>query len=192
MGTDFAVLAATTVTSTGPTVVDGNLGVHPGTSVTGFPPGDVVNGSIHSADEDAAQGKSYAESLYVALSGRLVTRATPNLSGKDLGGMVLTPETYCFGSSAGLTGKLTLQGDGDFIFLIGSTLTTAERAAVVRTGSGMTIWLVGSSATLGTGTDFVGTIIAKESITLVTGCKVKGRLLALAGAVTLDSAHVSG
>jgi len=117
------------------------------------------------------------------------------LTGQDLGGKTLTPGVYTFSSSAKLTGTLTLSGNGIFIFQMGSTLTTASNAKVLVTngaqGCGV-YWKVGSSATLGSGTEFKGTVIALTSITMVTGASIlPGRALARNGAVTLDSNRIS-
>src|SRR4029077_17131484 len=117
-----------------------------------------------------------------------------DLTGQNLGGKTLTPGVYCFASSAQLTGALTLDAQGDanavFIFKIGSTLTTASASSVVLINGGSpnnVFWQVGSSATLGTTTAFVGNIVALTSITLTTGVVVSGRVLARNGAVTMDT-----
>jgi len=187
----FAVLAATTVTNTGPTVVNGNLGVSPGNAVTGFPPGTVVGGTIHAGDAVAAQAQADALVAYNALAGQA---CNVNLTGQDLGGLTLTAGVYCFNSSAELTGPLILDAQGDpnavFIFQIGSTLTTASSASVELINSAdecNVFYQVGSSATLGTTTSFQGNILALTSITLNTGATEQGGLYALNGAVTLDS-----
>ena len=191
---DFGVLGATTVTNTGPTVVNGDVGLSPGTAVTGFPPG-IVNGTIHAADAVAAQAQSDLTDAYNVAAGRPCDTL---LTGQDLGGMTLTHGVYCFSSSAGLTGTLTLDGQGDpnavFIFQIGSTLTTASASRVNFINgaqSCLAVWQVGSSATLGTTTAFGGSILALTSITATTGATVDGRLLARNGAVTLDSNTVT-
>jgi type VI secretion system secreted protein VgrG len=123
---------------------------------------------------------------------------TQVLTGEDLGGLTLTPGVYFFASSAGLTGNLTLNGEGNpdgvFVFQIGSTLTTASSSEVVLENAaqaGNVFWQVGSSATLGTGTSFDGTILADTSITLDTGANLTGSLLAMNGAVTLDGNDVT-
>ena len=125
----FAVLGGSTVTNTGPTVVEGELGVSPGTAVTGFPPGIVVGGTIHTGDAVAAQAQVDATTQYNTLVG---APCTADLTGQDLGGMVLIPGVYCFSTSAQLTGPLVLDAQGNFaaqfIFKIGSTLTTASGA----------------------------------------------------------------
>jgi len=192
----FAVLGGSTVTNTNtPTIVNGNLGVSPGSAVTGFPPGIVTGGTIHAADATAAQAQADLTTAYNAI---LATGCTVDLTGQDLGGLTLTPGVYCFTSSAQLTGTLTLNALGNpnalFIFKIGSTLTTASGSTVqvINPGTACNVfWQVGSSATLGTATTFVGNILALTSITLNTGTNVSGRALARNGAVTLDNSHVT-
>jgi len=190
----FAVLAGSTVTNTGPTTVSGDLGVSPGTAVTGFPPG-LVSGVIHAGDAVATQAQTDVTTAYNNAAGQ---PCNVTLTGQDLGGQTLTPGVYCFASSAQLTGQLTLDDQGNpssvFIFQIGSTLTTASNASVVvinTTGAqpcGSPIfWQVGSSATLGTNTSFTGNILALASITLQTGTVTNGGLYARTGAVTLDT-----
>ena len=187
----FAVLGGSAVTNTGPSVISGNLGVSPGAAVTGFPPGLVNNGAIHSADAVATQAEVDVTTAYNALAGSAVTQV---LTGQDLGGLTLIPGVYFFASGAQLTGTLTLDAQGDpnaeFIFQIGSTLTTASnsRVLVLNGADGCNVyWQVGSSATIGTTTQFVGNILALTSISVLTGATVDGSLLARNGAVTLDS-----
>lgn len=192
----FAVLGGSTVTNTAtPTVVTGNLGVSPGSAVTGFPPGIVVGGTIHAADAAAAQAQTDLTNVYNNL---VNTACDTDLTGQDLGGKTLTPGVYCFSSSAQLTGTLTLDAQGNpdavFIFKIGSSLTTASASSVLLINSGSNcgvFWQVGSSAVLGTGTTLVGNIVALQSITLNTGASVNGRALARNGAVTLDNSNVT-
>lgn len=186
----FAVLAGSAVTNTGPTVVNGDLGVSPDSAVSGFPPG-LVNGTIHAGDAAAAQAQSDLTIAYNDAAGRA---CDVDLTGQDLGGLTLTSGVYCFSSSAQLTGTLTLDAEGDpnavFIFQIGSTLTTASgsRVDLINGAQSCNVyWQVGSSATLGSNTTFAGNILALTSITLVTGATVDGRTLARNGAVTLDS-----
>jgi hypothetical protein len=191
----FAVLGASTVTSTGPTVITGIVGLSPGTAVTGFPPG-IATEPFDVADGAAAQGQLDLVSAWTTLKDE---PCGTTLTSADLGGLTLTPGVYCFtSSSASLTGAVTLdaqgQADAAFVFQIASTLTTAAGASVVVTNGGSdcnVFWEVGSSATLGTGTRFGGTILALTSITVTTGATVAGRLLAHTGAVTLDSDTVS-
>ncbi|KTD09355.1 ice-binding family protein [Legionella jamestowniensis] len=188
----FAILGATTVTNAGPSVINGDLGVSPGTAVTGFPPG-TVNGTIYAGVEPAGSAQDQAATRYTQLS----APATPcevNLTGTNLGGRTLAPGVYCFNSSAALTGTLVLDGQGDpnatFVFQIGSTLTTASNSAVLLTGgatSNNVHWQIGSSATFGTETAFQGNVYALTSITMNTGADLIGRAVALNGAVTLDT-----
>ncbi|MET1077967.1 MAG: ice-binding family protein [Pseudomonas sp.] len=193
----FGVLAGAVMTNTGPSVVTGDLGVSPGSSVTGFPPG-IVNGTIHAADAAAAQAQVELTADYNAAAG---TACDVDLTGQNLGGLTLTPGTYCFATSAQLTGALTLDFQGNpnaqFLFRTGSTLTTASGSSILLTNSGGTTcpatltWQVGSSATLGTGSSFAGDILALTSITLTTGANLSGRALARNGAVTLDTNSVT-
>jgi hypothetical protein len=191
----FAVLGGSAVTNTGATSVLGELGVSPGTAVTGFPPGTVTGGSIHINDAVAQQAQSDLTIAYNALAGQA---PTAELTDQDLGGLTLGPGVYRFTSSAQLTGTLTLDAQGDpaavFIFQIGSTLTTASAANVVMINGGSdcnVYWQVGSSATLGTGSALAGSILALTSITLTTSASVSGRVLARNGAVTLDTSAVA-
>lgn len=187
----YSVLGATTVTNTGPTVLSQDLGVWPGGSITGFPPGSVL-GAIHDSDAAAALAQANALTGFNSLSGLVPTQT---LTGQDLGGLTLGSGVYFYASSAQLTGALTLDFQGlsnqMIVFQIGSTLTTASSASIVVINPGVNnqvYWIVGSSATLGTTTDFYGSIIANQSITLTTGAEIDcGRAIALNGAVTLDS-----
>src|ERR1700693_472144 len=189
----FAVLGASTVTNTGPTTVTGDLGVSPGTAITGFPPGIVIGGAIHAGDAVAAQAHSDAVIAYNMLAGET---CDTNLTGQDLGGKTLSPGVYCYDSSAQLTGTLNLSGAGPWIFKVGSTLTTASNSTVNVISSGQicsgsnVFWQVTSSATIGTGTQFAGNILALASITLTTSANVSGSAYALTGAVTMDTNHV--
>lgn len=192
----FAVLGGSTVTNTGATVIYGDLGVSPGSAITGFPPGLVSGGTIHNADAVALQAQIDLATAYDAAAGQL---GGVDLSGQDLGGQTLTPGVYGFTSSAQLTGTLTLNALGDpnaqFVFQIESTLTTASNSAVVFINGGQggsVYWQIGSSATLGTGTAFAGSILALNDITLTTGAGIDcGRALARNGAVTMDGNNVS-
>lgn len=186
----FAVLGGSTVTNTGATAISGDLGVSsPGVSVTGFPPGTQARGTQHVGDPAANQAQVDAQRAYGALAGMTCTTA---LTGQDLGGKALAPGVYCFTSSAQLTGQLVLDARGNskgvWIFQIASTLTSATNSSVVmRKGgrAGNVFWQVGSGATLGTGTAFIGNILAYSSITMNTAANLSGRALARE-AVTMD------
>ena len=191
----FAVLGASTVTNTGASIITGDLGVSPGTAVTGFPLGVGVSGTIHSAGAAALAAQDSASTAYNDLASQACTH---DLTGQDLGGQTLTAGVYCFSSSAQLTGTLTLNAQGNagavFIFKMGSTLTTASASSVVLINGGApcsVFWQVGSSATLGTTTSLAGNILALASITVTTGASVAGRTMALTGAVTMDTNAVS-
>lgn len=183
----FAVLAGSQITNTGPSVINGDLGVSPGTAISGFPPG-TVNGAVHATNGVAGQAKSDLTTAYNDAAGR-----TPVVSvSGDLGGRKLTSGVYKATSSLGLTGAVTLDAKGDpdavFIFQVGSALTTATDSSVSLVNGAQACnvyWQVGSSATLGTRTAFKGTIMALTSISLNDGVAVQGRLLARNGAVTL-------
>jgi hypothetical protein len=186
---NFAVLASSTVTNTGPTVVTGDLGVSPGSAVTGFPPGVVV-GTIHAADAAAAA----AQVALTAAFNDAATRAPATPIPPDIGGLSLTPGVYRAATSLGITGTVTLNGQGDpnavFIIQVPTALTTASTSVVSLingTSPCNVFFVVGSSATLGTGSTFAGNILAQASITATTGVNVTGRLLARAAAVTLDT-----
>lgn len=189
---DFGILAGTTVTNTGPSVVFGHVGVSTGTSITGFLPGMMVGGTGHLNDEIAQRAQDDLDAAYSVVAGQTVYT---ELTNPEIGGLTLTEGVYRFSSSAQLTGLLTLDAKGDpnarFHFQIGSTLTTAAASSVriINGGSADNVFFqVGSSATLGTGTDFTGNILAAESITLTTGASITdGRALARNGAVTLDT-----
>ena len=188
----FGVLGASTVTSTGNTVVNGDLGLYSGTSITGFGPG-IVHGTIHDTDAVAQQAQADALTAYNILAGETVSQ-NGNLTGEDLGGLTLTAGVYKFDSSAELTGTLTLSGNGPFVFQIGSTLTTASASSVLLINGAQAdnvFWQVGSSATLGTTTAFDGTILALASISLDDGASIVGRALALTGAVTMIDNNIT-
>jgi len=192
----FAALAGSTVTNTGPTLVaGGDVGVSPGSAVTGFPPGIIVGGVIHAADTVAATAQSDLTAAYNDAAGR----PTANIVSNDIGGQSFLPGVYRATTSLGITGTVTLNGNGNpnavFIFQVGSTLTTAAGNSIVFLTNGArasnVFWQVGSSATLGTNTDFAGTILAQTSVTLTTGATLFGRALARTGAVTFDSNGVT-
>ncbi len=187
----FAVLAGSGVTNTGPSVINGDLGTSPNPKVTGFggAPDGTVNGTIHQADATAAGAQADLTTAYnnAAGQGPAQTLAT------ELGGQTLTPGVYDSQSGTfGITGTLTLNAQGDpnavFIFKTATTLITASNSQVNLINGAQScnvFWQVGSSATLGTNSVFVGNILALQSISLKSGVTVDGRLLARNGAVTL-------
>lgn len=194
---NFAVLGASAVTNTGATVVTGDLGVSPGMSITGFPPGSVT-GTVHNADPAATAAQADIGTAYGFAAGQ---PCDTNLTGQNLGGMTLTPGVYCFDSSAQLTGVLKLDALGSpnakWLFQITSSLTTASNAAVVLVNgassqcSNNINWQIGSSATVGSGSLFLGNILANTSITLATNANSTGSLYAHTGAVTMDTNNVT-
>ncbi len=187
---DYAILAGASITNTGITNVTGDLGLSPGTSVTGFPPGVLV-GTMDVANPSAAQSQVDLTAAYNSAAGRSVG---PISVAGNVGGMTLPPGLYK--SSSGLTissGDLTLDAKGNpnaiWIFQIASTLTTTSGRKVILTGEAKAAnvyWQVGTSATLGTSTVFKGTIMADQSISMNTGASLEGRALARVGSVTLN------
>jgi hypothetical protein len=193
--TNFAVLGGSAVTNTGPTEITGDLGVSPGTAISGFPPGSVT-GTMYSSGPVATQAQADIGTAYGQAAGQ---PCDTNLTGLDLGGMTLPPAVYCFDSTAQLTGVLRLDAQGSstaqWLFQITSGLTTASNAAVILVNgwaqcTNNVNWLIGSSATVGSGSIFLGNIIANTSITLATGSVSTGSLYAHTGAVTMDSNEV--
>lgn len=191
---NFAILAGSTITNTGGTVVYGDIGLSPGTSFTGS--ADVVlDGKVHLTNTDASKAKDALTMAYNDVAGR-----TPvTIIATELGGQTLLPGVYASESGTfEITGTLTLDAQGDssaiFIFQMASTLVTASNSKVELSKSASSCqvyWQVGSSATLGVDSTFAGRIYASESITLNNGAEVIGQVLAMTGAVTLDNNVIS-
>ncbi|HZQ49823.1 MAG TPA: ice-binding family protein [Candidatus Dormibacteraeota bacterium] len=187
---NFAVLAGTTVTNTGPSWITGLLGVAPGSAVTGFPPG--TSGTQHKGDSVATTAQTNLAAAYTNAAAQPCP-GTNNFTGVNLGGKNLVPGVYCQTTAPTLTGTLTLNGAGVYIFQIGSTLVTASGARVVLINGAQPcdiFWQVGSSATIATSTTFIGNIMALTSIAMQTGATLNGRALARGGAVTLDTNRI--
>lgn len=184
--TSFSVLGGGTVTNTGSSVLGADLGVYPGTSITGFPPG-VFGGTQHATDQVAADAQASLTNAY-----NVAASLTPTQSGlTDLVGLSLTPGVYS-GDALSLSGTLTLQGTAEsvWVFQAASTLITGSGSHIILSPGASAcnvFWQVGTSATLGSGSVFQGTIMADQSITADSTAAVTGRLLASTAAVTLDS-----
>ncbi|KAI9781889.1 MAG: hypothetical protein M1835_004174 [Candelina submexicana] len=200
----FAVLGATSVSNTGENVnVSGSVGVYPGTVVTGFPPGILLDGgTIHRGDALAGTAHVDAVGAYTALTALALTvdltgtalGPTADASGSDLGGRTLKPGVYSFSSSAGLTGRLTLDGQGDansvFVIKTGSTLTTAANSVVTLINGAQScnvFFQVGTSATLGLNSVLYGNVLAQQSIAVTSGTTVNGKLYAINGGISSGS-----
>ena len=186
----YSVLGGTTVTNTGPSGLSGDLGDSPGSSLTGFSTA-TIGGATHDGDAAAAQAQSDLTAAYTVAAGLTPTGTS---LGSSLVGGVHGPGVYNAASALDLSGAVTLDAQGDpnavFVFQIGAGFTTASSSSIVLIGAAQAcnvFWQVGSSATLGTNSTFVGTVMALTSITVTTGTTVQGRALARNGAVTLDN-----
>jgi len=195
----FAALGGSTLTNTGATtIIVGDIGVSPGSAITGFTQSQVTGGMYVGGTTEADQAHSDASLAYFFLAGMA---SNTNLTDVDLGGLTLSPGVYTFNSSAALTGAMFLDAGGDsnavFVFQVGTSFTTASGSSVTVINGGNDydesniFWQIGSSATLGTTTAFLGVIIADQSVTLETGASLTGNALAINGACSLDSNAVT-
>lgn len=186
----FAVLGGSAITNTGSSIINGNMGLSPGTAVTGFPPG-TLNGTQEIANANAVQAQADVATAYAVAVGQVPVSTVST----ELGGTTKAGGTYVSAAGTfGLTGTLTLDAEGDpnavFIFKTNSTLITASASAVALINGAQACnvyWQVGSSATLGANTLFKGNILALTSVTLITGANVEGRVIARNGAITFDT-----
>jgi Ice-binding-like len=189
---NVAVLGGSTVTNAGPTTVTGNVALNPGVSVTGFPPGTILNGSIHINDALANQAHADAATAYAQLAGETLRT---DLSRQNLSGIILTPGVYHFNTSAQLTETLTLDTGGDpnaaFHFQIGTT-APGSMIAFLNGSSTNIFWQVGTSATIDVNSVLYGNVLADQSITVNSGATVIGRLIAINAAVTLVALALVG
>ena len=196
MAASFAILGGTTVTNTGPSNINGDVGVSPGSAITGFPPGVVTGGALHPDDALATQAQADLATAYGIVAGEVPTTTFASTS---LTGLTLTPGVDHFTAAAQLDGTLTFDAQGDpnavFVVQIVSALTTQPNSNIVLINgahASNVFWQVGSSATIGSGTTFQGNILALTSITLVGNTSIApGRALAINGAVTMDTNNAS-
>lgn len=186
----FAVLAGSGITNTGPTTITGDIGSFPTDTITGSASITLIDGTNHAGDAVTQGAKDDLVTAYLNAE----SQATTSTISADLGGTTLVSGVYTSASTLALTGTLTLDAAGDpnavFVFQAGSTLTTASGSEVALINGAQAcnvFWQVGSSATLGTGSTFRGTVLALTSITATTSVVVDGRLLARNGAVTMDT-----
>lgn len=188
-------MASSTITNTGVSTASGSVAVSPGSSLTGFPPG-IVTGEIHTADPTA---QSVQAAVGVAYQSALAQTCNFNFSiVTQIGGFTYRPGTYCYSVSAAITGMITLDGVGDanalFVFITGTTLTTAARASTRLINGARAcgvLWIVGSSATFGTSTALQGNVLASASIAVQTGSTITGALMSQNAGVSLDNSLVS-
>lgn len=196
MGTaeSFAVLSGGTIENTNATAIVGHVGVGTGSAINGLVPGNVTHGDLHFGDSAALQALNDIQIVHDGQIGPCGTE----LTGQDLGGRTLLPGSYCSVSSAELTGTLVLDAAGDpnavFVLFIVGRLQTADHSMVVMGGGGKlcnVTWVVGSTATLGSESQFLGNLIGLENVSLGAGAGVTGRVLARYGTVTMDANTIS-
>jgi type VI secretion system secreted protein VgrG len=192
--TNFTVLAGTQVTSSGNTVINGAVGVSPGSTISGFPPGE-INGSTHLNNTTAQNAKADLVSAYANLQGQ---SATANFSGQNLGGKSLQPGVYNYNGAATLDGVLVLDGggnpDGMFIFQIGTNFTVAANASVVLQEGARArnvFFQVGGTTSVGAGAAFKGSVLASGSVTAADGAVVNGRLMSLESFVQFTNVSIT-
>jgi len=184
----FSVIGGSTVTNTGPSSLNASLAVSPGSALPGFPPGLVLGFTHVSSDPVAIQ----AQVDVTTAANAIMAVPSFNVGSADLDGLTFLAGSYSSASSLLNSGTMTLQGDADdvFIFTAVSTLTTGSGSTILFTGGAQecnVFWRVGSSATLGTGSRFAGTLIAQAAVSANTSATIHGRLFAQTAAVTLDS-----
>lgn len=190
----FAALAAHGVANTGATKIYGDVGSSAGSHIRGLESATRTGGAVHEADSAADRAQRDAAVAYQNLEN---SSCDQDLSGRDLGGMTLTPGTYCFSDAASLTGLLTLDFQGnkyaDFVFKIGSTLTTAADSGIrmINGGEGCNVfWQVAQTASLGVRTNIVGGVLALGDINMNSGARLNGKLLTRNGAISIDSSEI--
>jgi hypothetical protein len=190
----FAALSGVMVTNTGPTIIYGDVGVSPGTQITGMQLVKRTGGADHANDSAAA--KAQVDSV-IAYNNLKTKSCDHDLTGQDLGGMTLTPGTYCFSGDANLSGILTLDAQGNsnanFIFQVAGNLTASYNTAVTVIHNGEScdvFWQVGGMVNLAGMANFAGGILAMGDITLGTEAKLNGKLLSRNGSITMDSAEI--
>jgi type VI secretion system secreted protein VgrG len=189
----FALLANTSITNWGTSTVYGNIGINPGTTSEGLPQLKMTGGNIHVADNAVVTAQNDAASALQNLKG---SPCSQTLSG-DLGGRTLSPGTYCFSDSASLNGLLTLDSQNnaaaDFVFIIQTQLTVQNGAGVKMINGGSicnVYWDVGSTANVGAGASFVGSIFALGNIAIGSGSTLNGKAISRTGSITLDTASI--
>jgi hypothetical protein len=183
----FTVLGASAVTNTGPSILPADLGVSPGSSLTGWAPPGTVLGATHATDGVASQ----AQLDVTTAANQLMGLSSYDVGPSDLNGLTFVAGAYSSASSLLNTGTITLQGDADdiFVFTAVSSLTTGSASKVAFIGAVQACnvyWRIGSDATLGTNSDFTGTVIAQQSITAKTSATIDGRLFAQVAGIALD------